>query len=339
MAGQSTRDIKRRIQSVQSTQQVTKAMEMVSAAKLRRAQGQVVAARPFANRIADVLARVVSTTLAARPELARNHPLLQQKAGGRTLVCAIAADRGLAGGYNANLGRALDAVLRLEEQQGGHVEVVAVGRKVRDWLRRAGRPAFREFLYLGDEVSFTKAREIARSLVEPFVAGQFDRVALLFSQFVSSVVHRPVLYPLLPIPQEGPKPMRVNIQGGGGPVLLALDGERPGAEERAAGRSGERAGRHRQVERWQPPYIYEPSVEDVIGVLLERYLDVEVYRALIEAKASEHGARMTAMHNASDNAEEMIESLTLSFNRARQAGITREIAEIVGGAEALAAQI
>lgn len=349
MAGQSVRDIRRRIQSVRSTQQVTKAMEMVSAAKLRRAQARTLAARPFANRIAEVLARVVSTTLADNPELARRHPLLARREVGRTLVCAIAADRGLAGGYNANMGRALEALLRAEGQQGRAVEVVAVGRKMRDWLRRTGRPAYREFINLGDHVEYTKAQEVARALVEPYAAGEFDRVLLLFSQFVSAVVARPVVFQLLPIPEEGPRPWPVREREG---ALWPQEGVTGGASA-AEGRDGAGAGgaghaghtthaegsARRPVPRWEPPYIYHPSPEAVIGVLLERYIDVEVFRALLEAKASEHGARMTAMRNASDNAEEMIEALTLSFNRARQAGITKEIMEIVGGAEALARQI
>ncbi|MEW6045875.1 MAG: ATP synthase F1 subunit gamma [Bacillota bacterium] len=335
MAGQSVRDIRRRIQSVQNTQQVTKAMEMVSAAKLRRAQARTLAARPFANRIAEVLARVVGTTLKANPAVARAHPLLQVRENGRTLLCVIAADRGLAGGYNANVGRAMEAVLRAQSGEGRSVEVVAVGRKVRDHLRRTGRRPYKQFINLGDHVEYTKAQEVARALVEPYVAGEFDRLVLLFSQFVSPSVARPVLYPLLPIPEEGPKPWPLSERGGSWPPL-ARDGRPAGGGE--GDRRGGPQARAQKRERWQPPYIYEPSLDAVIGVLLERYIDVEVYRALLEAKASEHGARMTAMRNASDNAQEMIEALTLSFNRARQAGITKEIMEIVGGAEAQAAQ-
>lgn len=330
---------------------------MVSAAKLRRAQARTLAARPFANRIAEVLARVVSTTLAENPELSRTHPLLMRREVGRTLLCAIAADRGLAGGYNANIGRALEATLRAEARQGRTVEVVAVGRKVRDWLRRTGRTAYKVFTHLGDHVEYTKAQEVARVLVEPYAAGEFDRVLLLFSQFVSAVVARPVLFQLLPIPEGGPKPWPVREREGAlwpqeaaGAIGEAGEArEEVGADGAASSppegsvaghgpHEGPRTARG-PVDRWEPPYIYEPSPEAVIGVLLERYIDVEVFRALLEAKASEHGARMTAMRNASDNAEEMIEALTLSFNRARQAGITKEITEVVGGAEALARQI
>ena len=333
MAGQSARDIRRRIQSVRNTQQVTKAMEMVSAAKLRRAQARTLAARPFATRIAEVLARVVGTTLSEHPELARAHPLLARRENGRTLLCVIAADRGLAGGYNANMGRALEAFLRAEESQGRQVEVVAVGRKMRDWLRRVGRPARQVFVHLGDHVEYGTAQEVARALKEPYAAGECDRVVLLFTQFVSAVVGRPVLFQLLPIPEGGPKPWPVREREG---AIWPRGGT---ATEADGAGSSDPAIPARRAGRWEPPYIYEPSPEAVIGVLLERYVDVEVFRALLEAKASEHGARMTAMRNASDNAEEMIEALTLSFNRARQAGITREIMEIVGGAEALAHQI
>lgn len=337
MAGQLARDIKRRILSLHNMQQVTKAMEMVSAAKLRRAQAQVMAARPFANRIGDVLGRAVSTTLSADPKLAAVHPLLAQRNNGRTLLCAMAADRGLAGGYNANLGRALDTVIRLELAQGRQVEVVAVGRKVRDWLQRARRPVRQEFLQLGDEVSFGRAQEIARSLVEPFAAGEFDRVALVFTQFVGSAVHRPVLFLLLPIAAEGPRLQRVVTQGARAGALVPPDaGDEGGRADAGVTATG---GGARRVSTWEPPYIYEPSIHAVLEVLLARYVAVEVYRALLEAKASEHGARMTAMRSASDNVQDLIETLTLSFNQARQAGITREISEIVGGAEALAARV
>ena len=333
MAGQSMRDIKRRIQSVRNTQQVTKAMEMVSAAKLRRAQMRVMAARPFASKIAEVLGRIVEAVQDPEQRLRLEHPLLARREVRRVLYCVITADRGLAGGYNANLIRAFEAARASEQAQGRQVEVVAVGRKVRDYLRRGGQAMRAEFVFIGDQADYGKAQEITRTLVEPYAAGEVDQVLLLYSQFVTATYSRPVLFPLLPIPEKGPRPWPAMMPG----MIAAASGlhdSRPGGQE-ADGSPGVQGSR-RERERWVPPYIYFPSPSEVVGVLLARYAEVEVYRALLEAKAAEHGARMAAMRNASDNAEELIRTLTLSFNRARQASITKEVTEIVTGKEALA---
>lgn len=338
MAGQSMRDIKRRIQSVRNTQQVTKAMEMVSAAKLRRAQAQVVAARPYANKIAEVLGRVVEAVHTGDSTIRLEHPLLARRAVRRVLYCAIAADRGLAGGYNANIIRALEAAWAHDRAEGLEVEAVVVGRKLRDYLRRTGRPVRQAYVFIGDYAHYTKAQEIARALAEPYVRGEVDRVMLLYSQFVSAAVARPVTFQLLPVPEEGPRPWPVGPSGLAAAEPVSRAARQPSAERsQPAEVAGPGGGRG--VERWVPPYLYHPSASDVVGAIVERYLDVEVFRALLEAKASEHGARMTAMRNASDNAEEMIETLTLSFNRARQASITKEVIEVTTGKEALAALV
>ena len=346
MAGQSMRDIKRRIQSVRNTQQVTKAMEMVSAAKLRRAQMRVMAARPYANKVAEVLGRIVQAMSDPENPLRLDHPLLRRRPVQRVLYCVIAADRGLAGGYNANLIRAFELARAQEQREGRQVQVVAVGRKVRDYLRRSGQSMRAEFLFIGDQPDYQTAQEIARALVEPYAAGEADAVLLLYSQFLSATFSRPVIFPLLPVPEQGPRPWPALTAGmvaaaaapGPGAEGAAAPGERRGEAATgegpsARGRAGSGPGRR---ERWMPPYLYFPSAQEVVGVLLARYVEVEVYRALLEAKAAEHGARMAAMRNASDNAEELIRTLTLSFNRARQASITKEVTEIVTGKEALA---
>ena len=291
MAGQSVRDIKRRITSVKNMRQITKAMEMVAAAKLRRAQTQVTASRPFTDKLREVLARLVS---AARKSGGVKHPLLEKREVKRVLYVVVTADRGLAGGYNANLIRRLQAILDEESREVG---VVAIGRKGRDYLRKRGIVPVREHVQLGDEIEYTVARGIAAELMEEFTSGRFDEINILYTEFISAMSQRPVVERLLPV-------------------------EAPESE------SDEGA-----VE-----YIYEPSPESVINILLPRFVETEVYGALMEAKASELGARMTAMRSASDNATEMIEQLTLNYNRARQAGITKEISEIVGGAEAIAAE-
>lgn len=293
MAGQSVRDIRRRITSVKNMRQITKAMEMVAAAKLRRAQTQVTASRPFTDKLREVLARLVSAARKAEGGGRVNHPLLEVREVKRVLYVVVTADRGLAGGYNANVIRRLQGILDEETRE---VEIVAIGRKGRDFLRKRGTPPLREYVQLGDEISFSVAKAVAGELMDDFTSGRFDEINLLYTEFVSAMTQRPIVERLLPV--EEPE-----------------DQGEEGAVE----------------------YIYEPSPESVINILLPRFVETEVYGALMEAKASELGARMTAMRSASDNATEMIDELTLNYNRARQAGITKEISEIVGGAEAIAA--
>lgn len=302
MAGQSVREIKRRITSVKNTKQITKAMEMVSAAKLRRSQHQVTAGRPFAGKLREVLSRIAHVHGAGNGDggSGLQHPLLEVREVKRVLHVLITADRGLAGGYNANLIRHFSALVKDEPHPSS---VIAVGRKGRDFLVKNGITPEREYLFLGDEIDFMTAKEIAQDLMRWFIDGVYDEINVVYSQFISAVTQRPTTMRLLPL------------------------GDLTGDEAESAERSAEQG----------VGYIYEPSPEEVLNILLPRYVETEVYRILLEAKASEHGARMTAMRSASDNADEMIEMLTLNYNRARQAGITKEISEIVGGAEAIAA--
>lgn len=297
------RDIKRRIASVKSTQQITKALEMVSAAKLRRAQNRVVAARPFADKLREVLSRLVQSARSSEGGDSLSHPLLESRPTQRVLYVVLTADRGLAGGYNANILRRFWAIWNEAAHES---DVVVIGRKGRDFLRARGVESVGEYLFLGDEVEYATAREIAGFLMDSFTSKTYDEIYLLYTEFISAISQRPRLERVLPI--ESPANM---VQDAG-----AVEADAAGAE-----------------------YLYEPSADAVLNILLPRYVETEVYRALMEAKASEHGARMTAMRNASDNAGEMIESLTLSFNRARQASITKELAEIVGGAEALSSTV
>ncbi len=278
----SMRDIKRRIKSVKSTQQITKAMKMVAAAKLRRAQERVVQARPFAKELTETLGRLVAVAKDAA------HPLLEVREPKSIGYVVITADRGLAGGYNANLIRKANT----EIKELGEVSLVTVGRKSRDFFRRIGRPIKSEFVGLGEDIDFSTAKEIANTVMNLYTSGEFDEVYLVYTEFVTALTQKPTTIKLLPVQtpeQSGPQ----------------LD------------------------------YIYEPSPEAVLNVLLPKYVETTLFRALLESKASEHGARMTAMGSATENAKEMIDKLTLSFNRARQAAITREISEIVGGAAAL----
>lgn len=280
----------RRIKGFKSTQQITKAMKMVSAAKLRRAQEKVVAARPYAKELAKTLGRLVQGGSGA------DHPLLAKRAEGSGAVAYVVftADRGLAGAFNVGIIRMAAAAMKAEIRP---VKLITVGRKGRDFFVKRGVTPVMEFTGLGEEPSFSLAREMVTKLVQLYVDGEVDEVRLLYTEFVNAVSQRPVEVTFLPIvPPEGEQ------EGLGTPGLQ---------------------------------HIYEPSPQAVLHTLVPRFAETVFYQALLESKASEHGARMTAMGNATDNAEELIAKLTLAYNRARQAGITREISEIVGGANAL----
>jgi F-type H+-transporting ATPase subunit gamma len=281
--------IRKRIGSVRNTQQITKAMKMVSAAKLRRAQEAAVQARPYAEKMTELLKNV-----AARVS-SEAHPLLTLREEKKIHLVVFTSDRGLCGGYNANLIRAAEAFIRKNMGE-KEIELTLVGRRGADHFRRRNaKIAGRHTEILGkpaDEL----AAEIALKLMERFMSGETDAVYILYSRFRSALSQVPTLERLLP-------------------VALAESGGN-GLEQ-------------------QTEYLYEPGVQELLASLLPRITDVAVQRALLEATASEHGARMTAMDSATTNAAKMIGSLTLQMNRARQASITRELMEIVGTAEAL----
>ncbi|MGB9887324.1 MAG: ATP synthase F1 subunit gamma [Moorellales bacterium] len=277
------REIRRRIRSIQNTQQITRAMQMVAAAKLRKVQDRVVASRPYAAKLREVLERLVANL---PPEV--QHPLLEERPVKRVAYVVVTGDRGLCGGYNANILRLAEQTARMAEAE---VLWLPVGRKARDYFRRRRHQILREYVDLGDDPVFPQARELARELVELFVSQAFDRLYLVYSQFLSPVRQKPQVVPLLPVarPEEG------------------------------------KSGRE---------YLFEPPPAELFAALLPRYVEVQIYQMLLEAKAGEHGARMTAMEAATDNAEDMIKRLTLTFNKARQAAITKELADIVGTARA-----
>lgn len=280
----SLRDLRRRIKSIKSTQQITKAMKAVSAAKMRRAQENVLAARPFARRMRDVLGRVGSASVGLK------HPLLAVREPSRVAYVVVTADRGLCGGFNANVIK----TAAQEMKNRSNVEVVTVGRKGRDYFRRRGYNIAQQYVGTGETADIGLARRVAKFVMDKYAAEEYDEVYLIYSQFVNVLVQKPVVQKLLPVePPEGED-----------------DGKRV-------------------------DYIFEPDAEQIMGQLLPMYVENAMFQALLESKAGEHSARMTAMDNATSNAEEMIDRLTLSMNRARQAAITKEISEIVGGAAAL----
>ncbi|MFQ5876742.1 MAG: ATP synthase F1 subunit gamma [Acidobacteriota bacterium] len=287
----NVRDYRTRIRSVRSTQQITRAMKLVAAAKLRRAQERIVAARPYARKMREVLA-----SLAARVHPER-HPLLARRPEQRVIAVVVSADKGLCGSFNTNiLARARSFLDGMRDRD---VRVDVVGRKARDWFRRRRYATRREFVDLFRDLSPGHARVIASDLTRGFAAAEFDAVYLVYNEFKSAIQQRVVVEPLLPV--------RPSALGGG--------------EGDAAATATE--------------YIYEPSRAVLFDALLPKHVETQVYRALLESAAAEHGARMAAMDNATRNAEEMIESLTLQMNKIRQASITKEILEVVSGAEAL----
>ncbi|OAT79785.1 ATP synthase F1 subunit gamma [Desulfotomaculum copahuensis] len=280
----SLRDLRRRIKSIQSTQKITKAMKAVSAAKMRRAQDQVLAARPYAKRMRDVLGRVANSAGNVR------NPLLEVREPKKVAYLLVTADRGLCGGFNGNLIRKASHEIKDRDA----TSMICVGRKGRDFFRRRNYHIAQQYVGLGETISLGQAQEIARFVIGQYGAGEFDAVYLIYSEFVNVLIQRPQMIQLLPVQPPA------------------------GAEEA------------KKVD-----YIFEPDAEEVLNVLLPRYVENMVYYALLESKAGEQSARMTAMDSATKNAADMIDRLTLSMNRARQAAITKEISEIVGGAAAL----
>lgn len=308
------RDIKRRIGSVQNIQQITKAMELVSATKLRRAQQSVETARPYADKLHAVLDRLIAANRGGESRRRKApHPLLAERTVEKVCYVLISGDRGLAGAYNANVIRLAEQTIEREERP---FEIMTIGRKGRDHLRRRGRTIYQDFAGIGDDVHFNQARDLSHTLMDMYTSGTFDEINIVYTRFLSAGSQRPDISTLLP--------------------LRALaEPEADAASEAAAASTDVVEADLADEDDGAVPYIYEPSADDVLNLLLPRHVDMQVYSTLLEAKASEHASRMRAMRSATDNAGEMIRTLTLSFNRARQAAITKEIAEIVGGAEAL----
>jgi F-type H+-transporting ATPase subunit gamma len=290
-------DIRRRIKSVKNTQQITKAMKMVSAAKLRRAQDRVVTARPFANKMAEVLGE-----LAKRTDEDFHHPLLDYRGDQRYLLVLITADKGLCGGFNTNLTKAAQAFMR--ENADKQIEIMAIGRKGRDFFRNRHATISSEYIGVTGKgrVELSEALEVARAIVDQYTEDTgIDKVYIVYNEFKSVLSQRVVLEQLLPVARPKQEEPEVKSQQ---PVTL-ID------------------------------YVYEQPPEEMFGQLLPRLIETQIFRALLESVASEQGARMTAMDSASKNASELIESLTLNMNRIRQAAITNEIIEVVSGAAAL----
>jgi len=290
-------DIRRRIKSVKNTQQITKAMKMVSAAKLKRAQDRVVTARPFANKMMEVLGE-----LAKRTDENFHHPLLDLRGDERYLLVLVTADKGLCGAFNTNLTKAAQSFIK--DNPNKTIELLPIGRKGRDFFRNRHATLVGEFLGLTGKgrVEFSEALEVARHIIKLYTDDTgIDKVFLIYNEFKSVLSQRVVLEQLLPVARAQEEEPEAKSQQ---PVTLV-------------------------------DYIYEQPPEEMLGRLLPRLVETQIFRALLESVASEHGARMTAMDSASKNASELIDTLTLNMNRVRQAAITNEIIEVVSGAAAL----
>ncbi len=284
----SLRDIRRRIASVKNTQQITKAMKMVAAAKMKKAQDAIISARPYAQKM-----HLVLSSLAARTER-EAHPLLRVREEDRVGVIVLTSDRGLCGGFNSNISRQALRFLKEQQEKESQITLYVIGKKGRNFFRSRQVKMDKIYTDLSGKINYARAAEIAAEAVDPFEQEELDVIYLIYNEFKSAISQKVVVERLLPV-----EPL-----------------------ESAAGMS--------PVE-----YLYEPSEREVLSAILPEYVETQVYRAFLESEASEQGARMTAMDSATNNARDLIHNLTLTMNKARQAQITKEISEIVGGAEAL----
>lgn len=280
----NARDIRRRIKSVKNIQQITKAMKMVAAARLRRAQERANSSRPYTDKIREILASVAGSTRDAE------HPLLAVREVQQTGYLILGADKGLAGAYSSNLIK--EVLPHVKGKDSAHL--LTVGRKIRDYFKRRDYKIDQEYTGFSEKPTYQHAVQMAEDIARAYAAGEYDEVYLVFSRFFSPINQKPTMIRLLPVDTTS----------------------------------------QTEVEQTRD-YIFEPSAEEVLGLLLPKYLETVIYGALLQASASELGSRMTAMGSATDNAQELISKLVLNYNKVRQANITREISEIVGGAEAL----
>jgi F-type H+-transporting ATPase subunit gamma len=281
------KSIKKRITSVKNTGQITKAMKMVSAAKLRRAQEAIMAARPYARKLDEVLQR-----LAGRDE-SENHPLLEKREVKKALLIVISSDRGLCGGFNANLGKAAERFVKNKRTEVADLDVMTLGRKGNEFLRNRVN-VVKNYDNILSSINYQTAALIAQEVIERYQACDYDEVYLIYNAFRSVISQEITLERLLPVAPAD-----------------------PGQDEQA------------------PAYIYEPSKGELLAELLPKNIEVQIFKGLLDSVAAEHAARMTAMDSAAKNASEMIGKLTLQYNRARQAAITKELMEIISGAESI----
>lgn len=284
------KEIRKRISSIKSTKQITKAMKMVSAAKFRKAQARILELRPYADKMNSVL-----TNLAKAVET--GHPLLEVRARKKVELLVLTGDKGLCGAFNTNIMKASFKLIKEIQSEGVEISISAIGKKGTDLFKRRGIPVRRSWVGLSGRVSYLNAKEIAGDIIENYINETFDEVILIYNEFRSALVQKVSVARLLP--------------------LSTLKAEAVGLQEETV------------------DFLYEPSQQAIFDNLLPKNLEIQVFRALLDSQASEEAARMTSMENATKAANDMIDSLTLQYNKARQASITKELMDIVGGVEAL----
>ena len=288
------REIRGRIGGIKNTQKITKAMKMVAAAKLRRAQDAIIAARPYSRKMKELLGQLVAQADTA------SHPLLVPREVKKVLLVVVTADRGLCGAFNSNLIKAANEHIRKNyaslQTIPSALRLITVGKKGFDFFSKRDIKLYSKHVGIFASLDFSTARSIVREITEGYLAGEFDKVEVVYNEFKSVISQKPVIEQFLPVP----------------PQAKQQEGSSASLE-----------------------YIYEPSSESILADLLPKHLNFQMWRVLLESNASEQGAKMTAMSNATENAKELLRLLTLSYNKARQAGITKELLEIVSGAEAL----
>lgn len=288
MAQSGIRDIKRRIKSIGNTRQITKAMELVSSAKLNKYKSRLEKTRPYFDTVVESIQDILASTTGIR------HPLLEKREVKKTCYLVITSDRGLCGGYNSNVTRMVDNKIDNKE----NVAIMVTGQKGRDFFKRKDYNIEKDIIGISEDPQYSQAIELGNIVTELYENGEVDEVNLVYTRFISTISHEPTIMKLLP------------------------------AEKITGENSNEENKKRALIE-------YEPSAEEVLSYLIPKYIQSSIYGALVESSVSEQGARRVAMENATDNADEMVQKLNLKYNRARQAAITQEISEIVGGAEAL----
>jgi len=317
----SLKAIRKRISSVKSTQKITRAQKMIAGARLARAQARIVALRPYAIKVQEVLG-----TLAAPPaegadegfgrDVVPDHPYLALRPEKKVALVVLTSDRGSCGAFNTNIGKMAERAWRAHAANDQTVSIYTLGRKGRDYLNRRGAPVVHDFVHIWDKLDIEKARLVARTVVPQLVRGEVDSIYLIYSEFKSAMSQRLVVDPLLPL-RRAPG------------IAADPTGAQLTTPPPPAGSAGGSGG------DGEDAYIFEPTKGALLERLVPMYVETAIYRAMLESMASELGARMTAMDSATKNAKEIISALTLEYNRARQAAITKELMEIIGGAEAL----
>jgi len=305
------KEIRTRIATVKNTQKITRAMKMVAAARLNRAQSRIQAMRPYALETERVLQTLVKASSGQLGDDSQVHPFLARRGEKKIALLVLTSDRGLCGAFNSSILRRADALRQEYQSQGKQVELFTIGRKAKEFFARRNVPVKEHFHGLWDKLDLESARRVARVVLRPFLETEVDAIHLVYSEFKSAMTQIVQVQPLLPVVEGSAVP---------GVKLSGQPGEQP----------GDKAGAEPAVD-----YLIEPNRDLLLEVLVPMYIEVTILRALFESMASELGARMTAMDSATKNASEMIAQLTLEYNRARQAAITTELMEIIGGSEAL----